>query len=395
VQERTVSLPQAVHFTDSKGQDVVVGPGSYRVEAEGPNRIRLVPAETGESVVIEATSFTHQQAVESPVPVTVPDPQQPDVLHLALLLPGGQGVEAIGTYSGVKSRAVTDPRMMTQLMATTAQFQIMSLVSVTPNHGPSGTPVYVQACGYPPVDHDQNGTLSIGVQQVSQLVMRKWCAFNSVLPANSQNFIQIKGPPGPVTVRLDVPGSSRSAETATFTIDPGPAFVLNPRWKIVFGGAGVLDRETGLVWERVFPSSEESPVEYFASDSCRYRRTGARLGWRLPTASEVGMLFDTPKDQFDATNNPGGLPSGHPFFILKPDALFWVSDRQTRWARGNQAETEETVGYASGLNGNVFERVLDIHLLDPSVTRNRRVTTAPPVTYRTWCVRGPGGVPIQ
>ena len=101
VQERTVSLTQAVHFTDEKGQDVVVGPGSYRVEAEGTNRIRLLPAETAEAVVIDAVSFTHQQAVERPVPVTVPDPEQPDVLHLALLSPGGTGLDAIGTYSGV------------------------------------------------------------------------------------------------------------------------------------------------------------------------------------------------------------------------------------------------------------------------------------------------------
>jgi len=108
VQEPTVSLTQAVHFTDAKGQDVVVGPGSYRVAAEGTNRIRLLPSGTGGAVVIDAVSFTHQQPVERPVPVTTPDPQQPDVLNLALLLPGGHGVGAVGTYSGVKPRAVTN-----------------------------------------------------------------------------------------------------------------------------------------------------------------------------------------------------------------------------------------------------------------------------------------------
>jgi hypothetical protein len=108
VQEQTVSLTQAVHFTDAKGQDVVVGPGNYRVEAEGTNRIHLLPTGTGKAVVIDAVSFTHQQPVENPVPVTTPDPQQPDVLNLALLLPGGQGVGAVGAYSGVKPRAVTN-----------------------------------------------------------------------------------------------------------------------------------------------------------------------------------------------------------------------------------------------------------------------------------------------
>ena len=106
VQERTVSLTQAVHFTDVKGQDVVVGPGSYRVDAEGTNRIRLVPAETGGAVVVEAISLTHQQTVESRVPVTIPG-EDPDVIHIVLVLPNGQALDAPGSYSGALSRAVT------------------------------------------------------------------------------------------------------------------------------------------------------------------------------------------------------------------------------------------------------------------------------------------------
>jgi hypothetical protein len=127
IQDQTVSLTQAVHFTDAEGQDVVVGPGSYRVEAEGTNRIRLVPVETGESVVIEATSLTHQQTVERPVPVAVPDPQQPDVLYLALYLPDGQGVGAIGTYSGVKPRGVSN--MNTVLFMKIAPLQTMQFTA--------------------------------------------------------------------------------------------------------------------------------------------------------------------------------------------------------------------------------------------------------------------------
>ena len=129
VQEQTMSLTQAVHFTDAKGQDVVVGPGSYWVEAEGTNQIRLLPAETGEAVVIDAVSFTHQQPVESPVPVTVSDPQQPDVLHLALVFPGGTGLDAIGTYSGVKPRQVMD--QMRFMTAVNMQFVVQAPSVVT------------------------------------------------------------------------------------------------------------------------------------------------------------------------------------------------------------------------------------------------------------------------
>jgi hypothetical protein len=110
VPEQTVSLTQAVHFTDATSQNVVVGPGSYRVDAEGTNRISLLPSETGEAVVIDAVSFTHQEAVERPVPVTVSDPEQPDVLHVVLVLPNGQALAATGSLSGTRSRVVS-PRM--------------------------------------------------------------------------------------------------------------------------------------------------------------------------------------------------------------------------------------------------------------------------------------------
>jgi hypothetical protein len=133
----TVSLPQAVHFMDAKGQDLVVGPGSYRVDAEGTNRIRLLPVETGETVVIDAVSFTHQETVERPVPVTVPDPEQPDVLHLALLSPDGTGLDAIGTYSGVKPRAVTNMTIVTSQIGlaytamTTSKLAVVSGLTAT------------------------------------------------------------------------------------------------------------------------------------------------------------------------------------------------------------------------------------------------------------------------
>lgn len=120
LQERTVSLAQAVHFTDVKGQDVVVGPGSYRAEAEDMNRLRLVSTETGESVAIDAVNFTHQQTVESPVAITVPDPKDPDVLHLALLFPVGTGLEAIGSSSGVKPRAAKTLSTVVATMGTVA-----------------------------------------------------------------------------------------------------------------------------------------------------------------------------------------------------------------------------------------------------------------------------------
>jgi hypothetical protein len=84
----------------------------------------------------------------------------------------------------------------------------------------------------------------------------------------------------------------------------------------------VLDRETGLVWQR-----SPSAAEFFfvdASNFCLTATTGKRLGWRLPTLSELSRLFDP-----TVTNGPPPLPPGHPFTNVPPFAgaperiLFW------------------------------------------------------------------------
>lgn len=72
-----------------------------------------------------------------------------------------------------------------------------------------------------------------------------------------------------------------------------------------FSNEAVLDRETGLVWwKRV---EESSP--YIATGYCATSTKGGRMGWRLPTISEVTSLLDP------SINNGAvpPLPVGHPF----------------------------------------------------------------------------------
>jgi hypothetical protein len=72
-----------------------------------------------------------------------------------------------------------------------------------------------------------------------------------------------------------------------------------------FNGEAVLDRETGLVWQR----SPTSGLFSFATSSehCLGTNTGNRFGWRLPTINELAGLFDP-----SAVASPP-LPPGHPF----------------------------------------------------------------------------------
>ena len=84
---------------------------------------------------------------------------------------------------------------------------------------------------------------------------------------------------------------------------------------------GVLDRETGLVWERS-PAVGAPPTGLTRNwwDSqviCNIKTVGNRKGWRVPTVYELATLIDP--------TNPNGnpdLPAGHPFINVQ-STTYW------------------------------------------------------------------------
>jgi len=76
------------------------------------------------------------------------------------------------------------------------------------------------------------------------------------------------------------------------------------RFALVLDGAAVLDKETGLVWERSPDNAYRIWID--AINQCYSKQVGGRLGWRLPTVEELASLVDLTQ------SNPA-LPSGHPF----------------------------------------------------------------------------------
>lgn len=80
----------------------------------------------------------------------------------------------------------------------------------------------------------------------------------------------------------------------------------------------VLDKDTGLVWER-------SPRTYtgdwwHAQWECWAHHTGGRRGWRIPTVSELDSLYDY------CAETDRALPCGHPF--INADCWYWSA---TSW----------------------------------------------------------------
>ena len=96
----TVTIDQSVHFIPADGSTVVIDPGQYLVEV-AEEWLRLIPEERRDALLLKALPTAHQEAVTQPMArfITREEAQY----SLVLLLPGGKGMEALGSVTGVRS----------------------------------------------------------------------------------------------------------------------------------------------------------------------------------------------------------------------------------------------------------------------------------------------------
>jgi hypothetical protein len=137
-----------------------------------------------------------------------------------------------------------------------------------------------------------------------------------------------------------------------------------PRFIVLsnFDGQAVLDRETGLVWQK---SPSPNVVTWaFAHVNCMQLSVGHRGGWRLPTIQEQMSLLDT-----SIRGQVLHLPPGHPFVNVTTtdNLLYWssttlVQDPTAAW------------GMFFDDRPNVFGKTVQAHF---------------------WCVRGGSGIDAQ
>lgn len=120
-----------------------------------------------------------------------------------------------------------------------------------------------------------------------------------------------------------------------------------------FNSDAVLDKETGLVWEKSPQSTAVSSSN--ARLACANKAIGGRKGWRLPALSELTSLVDP------SVASPGPtLPPGHPFQAVQ-SANYWSASAHT-----DNATLMWGVGFSNGV------------ALGVSKSFDQRV----------WCVRG-------
>ena len=92
-------------------------------------------------------------------------------------------------------------------------------------------------------------------------------------------------------------------------------FVILP----AFNNEAVLDKETGLVWEK---SPQTASARWsVARRTCAEKNVGGQKGWRLPFLPELQSLVDP------SIAPPGPtLPAGHPFLSVQ-SSVYWSETR--------------------------------------------------------------------
>lgn len=154
-----------------------------------------------------------------------------------------------------------------------------------------------------------------------------------------------------------------SAPACAQTTAPGPYYATpswdqtlpsNTRFIVLsnFNSEAVLDRDTGLVWQRNITSSADWGN---AAISCFNKVTGGRFGWRLPSVDELSSLLDP-------THSNPALPSGNPF-QFQTNTTVWA-------ANSSQALTD-------------FAWVVNFGFASVSLTEKNTLPLP-----STWCVRG-------
>ena len=125
-----------------------------------------------------------------------------------------------------------------------------------------------------------------------------------------------------------------------------------------FASAAVLDKETGLVWEKspAIVAKGWGGADY----ECANKNIGGRYGWRLPSLPELTSLIDP---SLPASADPK-LPPGHPFTNVLAD-VYWTATMQQR--------TPPTVAWGV----NIASAVSPVTSSDLST-----------LLFHEWCVRG-------
>jgi hypothetical protein len=143
-----------LHFIDIDGNDVLVQPGLYDVRLRGGDTIILSDDES-RVVAIQGQPTRHEQRLSEPT--LLGEQTTADEVHLLVLMPAGDAVDAVGTYSGIRQRATRPSVFSTTQITTMMQTKSLS----TQLSGTSTIGTHAQVKLYQPPDEMPCGDVNL------------------------------------------------------------------------------------------------------------------------------------------------------------------------------------------------------------------------------------------
>lgn len=142
-------------------------------------------------------------------------------------------------------------------------------------------------------------------------------------------------PPGPVGSTMKSLDDLPPSWHRLLPSNDGADGCQSSRFLCVMGGGGVLDRETGLVWEQA-PSGTVRDW-YDAVRRCQRDAISGRYGWRAPRIEELRSLLDA----------TGLLPAGV-FSGIQLDGYYWSTSDDVSSAASAEVHRFGEVGAPGG-----------------------------------------------
>lgn len=154
-------LDRPIHFTTADGSDTTISSGTYSIEQEGTTTLRL-QAEDGSTVDLQAVTIKHDESLSEPTSLAITEEGREDELHIVLLLPDGQALEALGSYSGLTTRGLSSPILRRLNSAQLAAARSRTKPLAVPSHTVTNpTIVRVPAAPAPTVGTTVNSPKSV------------------------------------------------------------------------------------------------------------------------------------------------------------------------------------------------------------------------------------------
>lgn len=108
VEVPVLSLNKTLRFFNNQDQSLSIPPGTYKVSVISADTLQLTSASAGKILNFPAIPITHTESLTTPYLFLLEEAGEPGHVHLVVLLPDGQGIDAEGRWEEIQTRGIGD-----------------------------------------------------------------------------------------------------------------------------------------------------------------------------------------------------------------------------------------------------------------------------------------------